>query len=187
MGKSSWSIRMAETVDADADAVAGWWFHPDRAAEFLAELKSRKGVVDMSVTESTKDGHRVRVLIYKSTQGWEFEHRMAEITRPERVGDRYRVETHDAESARDVERQAVHRYGWQPFTVDCFRVLEVIAIRPDETRVTDTHEHTMAGGTWGYRWKRRQSDMKSHKQRLKKTAQRCAAAIGQAEDTATAP
>jgi len=187
VGTSRWSIRISDTVHADVDAVAGWWFQAEREEEYLAVLKTRKGVVDVSVTNSTEDGHRVRVILCKTAQGWEFEHRMTTVKRPERQVDRYILETHDLETARDVEHQTVRLFGWQSFTVECNRVLEVIAIGPQETRITDNHDHAMTGSNWLYRWKRHKTDMRNHNEILKAAVKACAVALGKAEGASSAP
>ena len=76
--------------------------------------------------------------------------------RPRRYGDGFRYEGRDLETARS---------GRQHFTVSCVALNEFVAIGPAETRITQTHTHTMTGGKWLWRRNRRRSHHRRHPRR----------------------
>jgi hypothetical protein len=169
MGVARWSIVTVGTVHADAESVMRWWLDPERGTEYLAKAEAR-GALDLSFTESTEDGVRVRDLRYRTEQGWSFHHRFdVRGGLPVRNGDRFVGEGGDILTARS---------GWRRFTVTCASVNEFLEQGPDETQVTITHEHTMKGGTWGQRLYRRRNDRIVHDRSFTDMVNRCEAALG---------
>jgi hypothetical protein len=184
----NWSMRLTATVHADADAVFAWWHNRDRLDEFLADLRSNDRVVDLTFTESTEDGLRVRRTRYTTTQGWEFDHRL-EVPineNPERDGDRYRVESRDVLTVRALDRATNSKHQWKPFSVSCVHALEVIGTAPDEAQITSDHEHTMTCDRWAQRVGRRRQELREQDLALKKRVERCSTALGVEDGIATA-
>jgi hypothetical protein len=173
---------MHNEVNADLESVMAWWFHPDRKAEYFDKVKT-KGALDLSVSDSTEGGVRIRTIGYKTAKGWEFVHRLSvhlgENGLPLRVhdGDGFVVQSSDVLDARS---------GAQHFTVTCSAVQEFLPKGPHQTQVSARHEHTMSGGTWGQRRYRRKTDQSEHRRSFREMIQQCEAAVGPTEDTAGA-
>jgi len=180
VGQLSWSIGLAGTVNADAEAVVAWWFHPDRRTEYLDLAKSR-GALDLTYTRSREGGVAVGNLRYRTAQGWEFDHRLESNVDgnglPGYAGDRYVAESRDLETARS---------GNQHFSVRCVATHELVAVGPQETRITATHSHTMTGGRWLWRWNRRRKDYTTHNRFFSNKVDQCKIALGRTGTTPTA-
>lgn len=161
-----------DTVDADVESVVTWWFHPDRRAEYL-DLAQTRGALDLTVERTREGGRAVMRLRYRSAQGWEFDHRLEadldEVGMPRSDGDGFRYEARDLETARS---------GNQHFTVTCVALHEFVAIGPKETRITQTHTHTMTGGRWLWRRNRRRRDHATHRRGFTTKVGQCRTALG---------
>jgi hypothetical protein len=92
VGHPEWSYQTAGMVNASAERVMAWWFHPDRRAEFQDHIE-KAGGRDVSVTQSMSDGVRIRIVNFKDRRGWvqrhQVETRLAPDGIPARDGDRF--------------------------------------------------------------------------------------------------
>ncbi len=152
----TWSIVVTDLVDADADTVVAWWFHPDRWSDYLQLIKDR-GALDVTFKQSTTGGLAVRTLTYRDAEGWRVDYRRESVVYedgiPSRTGDQY--------SAADKSIVNV-LHGRRDLTLHCARRQVFEAIGIGETRISATFEYTMSGGK--RRWRRgvRRNDYLSH-------------------------
>jgi hypothetical protein len=73
--QSDWTFETTGMVDANAENVMRWWFHPDRLRDVQSRME-HSGNSDVSVTQPTTDGVRMRIARWKDRQGWDHFHRV---------------------------------------------------------------------------------------------------------------
>jgi hypothetical protein len=149
-----------------------WWFSPDRLGEFRQRIEGA-GAQDLSVSESTNDGVRLRTAQWKDRRGWENHHQvethLGEHGLPERHGDRFIAPASDV-----VSYQA--SYG-QRVTITCHGQIEFLPHASGVTEVIAAHNHTMTGGAQ-LRWTLPKRTRKNTDLLFREWIERCQAAVG---------
>jgi hypothetical protein len=171
MGGKAWSMRVAGVVNAPAERAVAWWLHPDRVNE--AERRITGGAADFTISETTTDGLRVRLVSFRDRKGWDHHHRierhLASDGTASRTGDRFTV------PMREVNE--MHSPDGQRVTLRCMGQLE-FAPRPDgSTEVHIEHDHTLEGGNWAIRRAIRRSDSGGQDRLMKDVVSDCIAAL----------
>jgi hypothetical protein len=173
--EASWTIVLTDAVHADAESVMTWWLDEERLTEYLSEAEEQ-GALGLRRSKSVEDGVRIRTVEYRTAQGSEFHHRMeTELGLPVRNGDRFTKESSDVLRARS--RKGI-------FQVRCVATLEFLDTGPERTQVSQTHLHTMIGGTWAQRRYRRRTDRVVHDPSFTEKVKQCEAALESSEGTA---
>jgi hypothetical protein len=121
VGKTTWSMRLTAVVKAEPELVMAWWFHPDRKDDFRHRIE-RDGATDVSLTESTADGVRVRTATFRDRRGWTHDHQVETRLTAEgmgtRRGDRFIAPTGDVNN--------LHSPRGQRITLQCAGGIEFV-------------------------------------------------------------
>ena len=173
VGPWDWSFETAAVVDAGPEDVMAWWFHPDRRKECQERIE-KTGARDVSVTQTTTDGVRVRVACWTDRRGWDTHHQVETRLGPDGMpagqGDRYIAPASDVVS--------FNRRSGQKMTVTCMGRLEFIPHESGDTEIRTVHHHTLTGGRWIQRWSVRRSDHVKSDRVFRESITRCRAAVG---------
>jgi hypothetical protein len=162
----TWSIRLAEVVDAAPERVMAWWFDPDRKDDLERRIVGR-GATDFALSESIADGRNIRTITFRNARGWDHRHRVERDETPQRNGGRFIV------SIGDVNEMLLPR--GQRMTLRCEGRLEFISQPGGSTEVNVEHDHTLTGGNWATRRAIWLSDPTNEDRLFKEMIARCQA------------
>ena len=172
---SKWSVTYSAILDADAMAVIRWWTHPDRLTELLRETE-RKGGMDVTLSRDEEDEGQGAVLRYRTAKGWEYEHRLRSNFKRDQelifTDGIFTILTSDFETIRS---------GQCALTATCQATQEFERLGEQSTELFVTHEHTMTGGRWIWRWDRRRFDHTTRKASFEHQVQQCRLATARSE------
>jgi hypothetical protein len=168
MGRSEWSYVLSGIVNANPEAVMAWWFHPDRAEDFLRSAK-KIGAIDAALAESIEDEVRVRTYLWKDRRGWTYRHRMethlAEDGLAVRTGDHFiaprgDVESYKSPTGAEMTKTCVGRIAFTP-------------LAEGGTKVWVLHNHSLVGGAWLWRIKMERDDRSNTEAAFRDQIDRC--------------
>jgi hypothetical protein len=146
-------IMDSAVVNADAQAVMAWWFHPDRWDDFRNRLE-RTGAREVSVTGSMEDDVTVVTISFVNPRGRRVhqrrERRLTSDGTAPRKGDRFVVETDEVMTKETQSGRGITR--------TCEGRTEFIPNADGSTEVVSVHRHALAGGTWAERLGNRRGD-----------------------------
>lgn len=153
MGRSQWSFEVSGTVKANPEAVMAWWFHPDRARDFLS-FAEKIGATDTAFAESVEHGVRVQTYLWKDRRGWSYRHRYE--THLTQDGVAPRINDHFVATGDGVV--AYKSPSGAEMTKTCVERTQFTPLADGATKVTVAHNHSLVGGAWLWRIKMERMD-----------------------------
>jgi hypothetical protein len=175
--RSEWSYQISGIVNTSPEAVMAWWFHPDRAKDFLA-FAEKIGAIDAAFSELIEDGVRVRTYLWKDRRGWSYRHRHE--THLSQDGMAPRIDDHFIATGSGV-------VGYKSptgaeTTMTCFERTAFSPLAAGGTKVRAVHEHSLAGGAWLRRIKMERPDRANTQAAFRDWIDRCSKTEGSTSD-----
>jgi hypothetical protein len=177
MARSQWSYETTGTVYADTEAVMAWWFHPDRAEDFLS-FAEKIGALETSFEESIEDGARIRTFQWKDRRGWTYSHRAE--SRLAANGMAARKDDHFIAPASDVVRYKSPT--GKEMTKTCVGRIEFSPLNTGRTKISTFHDHSLVGGTWPRRLRMVRLDRSNTEASFRDWIDRCQTTAGPTSD-----
>jgi len=162
-------------VNASPERVMAWWFHPDRRDEFQTSMEKFDFFAgDVSMTESTADGLRIRDIHWKDNRGQDHHHHIETVLTsdemPARNGDRFVAPFSQTHDYRTPEGRKV--------TLRCSGRTEFIPQATGDTEIIVVHSHILVGGGWIARLSQHKSELTNTDRQFRDRIARCQAAGG---------
>jgi hypothetical protein len=171
--QSEWSYTTSGVVDATPQSVMNWWFHPDRRTDLQKRIEAL-GTSDVSVTESTTDGLRVRIAHWKGKRGSDHHHHAETTLGIDGLaaldGDRFVAPVSDVVSLLTPSGLKMTR--------TCSGRIEFVPLTDGAIEVSMVHSHVLVGGGWFQRRSHHRSEQANTERMFRESIARCQAAVG---------
>jgi len=176
MGELTWTIRTVGSVEASPEQVMTWWWHPDRRADFRDRIQPT-AVDEITQTESTEGGVRLRSTRWKDRKGWVHETQVE--TPVDADGKPLRREDGSFPVSQKATLTAPLGYK-VGFT--CTGLIQFKERDAGTTEVTVVHNHKAVGGTWFNRRHMRRINEASEPRDFQEWIDRCRTALDPPEE-----